>query len=156
MLLGSILLAVVWAALNGALTLWTLATGAAIGYAVLWLLAKGGVLPSQFGGKLVELVRLAAFLAYELVIANLRVAAVVMRGHRDIAAGVIGVPLEVTADGEILLLAALINLTPGSVALDVSDDRRTLYVHVMHLGDPDDARRAIKDGFEQRVLRLLR
>jgi multicomponent Na+:H+ antiporter subunit E len=49
----------------------------------------------------------------------------------------------------------LINLTPGSVALDVSPDRRTLYVHVMYIDTPDAARDEIKRGFERRVLDLL-
>jgi multicomponent Na+:H+ antiporter subunit E len=69
--------------------------------------------------------------------------------------GIIAVPLDATRDSEILLLAALINLTPGSVALDVSPDRTLLYVHVMYMDDPDTARAEIKEGFERRVLRLL-
>jgi len=50
----------------------------------------------------------------------------------------------------------LINLTPGSVALDVSDDRTVMYVHVMYMDSPDAARAEIKHGFERRVLELLR
>jgi multicomponent Na+:H+ antiporter subunit E len=68
--------------------------------------------------------------------------------------GVIRLPLDVTTEGEILLLAAMINITPGSVALGLSDDRRVMYVHVMHMHSPDAARREIKEGFERRVLQL--
>jgi multicomponent Na+:H+ antiporter subunit E len=42
------------------------------------------------------------------------------------------------------------------VALDVSADRRVMYVHVMYIRTPDAARAEIKDGFERRVLGLLR
>ena len=42
-------------------------------------------------------------------------------------------PLDATKDWEILLLSMLINTTPGSVALDVSPDRKVLYVHVMYM-----------------------
>jgi multicomponent Na+:H+ antiporter subunit E len=49
----------------------------------------------------------------------------------------------------------LINTTPGSVALDVSPDRRLLYVHVMYMTTPDAARHEIKTGFERRVLEVL-
>ena len=49
----------------------------------------------------------------------------------------------------------LINTTPGSVALDVSPDRQTLYVHVMYIDSPEKARSEIKDGFERRVRQLL-
>ena len=60
-----------------------------------------------------------------------------------------------TKDSQILLLSMLINLTPGSVALDVSPDRRFMYVHVMYIDTPDAARDEIKHGFERRVLQLL-
>jgi multicomponent Na+:H+ antiporter subunit E len=49
----------------------------------------------------------------------------------------------------------LINTTPGSVALDVSPDKKTLYVHVMYMDGPDAAREEIKKGFERRVLGVL-
>ena len=69
--------------------------------------------------------------------------------------GIIAVPLDATQDGQILLLSMLINTTPGSVALDVSSDRKTLYVHVMYMETPDAARDEIKKGFERRVLEVL-
>jgi multicomponent Na+:H+ antiporter subunit E len=50
----------------------------------------------------------------------------------------------------------LIGITPGSIALDVSDDRSTMYVHTMFADDPDRARQEIKNGLERRVLELLR
>ena len=80
-------------------------------------------------------------------------AADVLRGNR-IEPAVVAIPLDITSDGEILLLSMLINITPGSVTIDLSDDRRTLYVHVMHMTSVDETRREIKDGFERRV-RLL-
>ena len=66
--------------------------------------------------------------------------------------GIIAVPLDATENSQILLLSMLINTTPGSVALDVSPDRKTLYVHVMYMDTPDAAREEIKQGFERRVL----
>jgi multicomponent Na+:H+ antiporter subunit E len=99
-------------------------------------------------------VGLAAFFAWELLLANFRVAADVLRGNR-IEPAVVAIPLDVTSDGEILLLSMLINITPGSVTIDLSDDRRTLYVHVMHMKSADETRREIKDGFERRVKLLF-
>ena len=69
--------------------------------------------------------------------------------------GIIAVPLDATEDGQILLLSMLINTTPGSVALDVSPDRKILYVHVMYMDTPEAAREEIKQGFERRVLEVL-
>jgi multicomponent Na+:H+ antiporter subunit E len=153
MLLGSLLLALVWAALQGEITLANLVVGYLVGYALLALLARGGVMPSTLVSRTGHALRLAAFFAWELVVANFRVAADVLRGSR-IEPAVVGIPLDVTTDGEILLLSMLINITPGSVTIDLSDDRRTLYVHVMHMKSAEETRREIKDGFERRV-RLL-
>jgi multicomponent Na+:H+ antiporter subunit E len=154
MLLGSILLALAWAALQGEVTLANLIVGYVVGYAILALLAKGGVMPSTLGSRTLHALALAAFFAWELLVANFRVAADVLRGDR-MRPAVVGIPLEITSDGEILLLSMLINITPGSVTIDLSDDRRTLYVHVMHMESADATRREIKDGFERRVKSLF-
>ena len=154
MFLGSLLLAFVWAALQGEITLVNLAVGYLVGYAILAFLARGGVLPSTLATTTAHALGLAAFFAWALLLANFRVAADVLRGNR-IRPAVVGIPLEVTSDGEILLLSMLINITPGSVTIDLSDDRRTLYVHVMHMKSADETRREIKDGFERRVKLLF-
>ena len=153
MLLGSILLALAWAALWGEITLVNLLIGYVVGYAILALLTRGGVLSSTLASRTIHALRLAAFFVWELLIANVRVAVDVLRGHR-IEPAVVAIPLDITSDGEILLLSMLINITPGSVTIDLSDDRRTLYVHVMHMKSADETRREIKEGFEHRV-RLL-
>ena len=154
MLLGSILLALAWAALQGEVTPVNLVVGYAIGYAILALLAKGGVMPSTLASRTGHALGLAGFFAWELLVANFRVAADVLRGNR-IEPAVVGIPLDVTTDGEILLLSMLINITPGSVTIDLSEDRQTLYVHVMHMKSADETRREIKDGFERRVKLLF-
>jgi multicomponent Na+:H+ antiporter subunit E len=72
--------------------------------------------------------------------------------------GVIAIPLNARTDVEITLLANLITLTPGTLSLDVSADRSVLYIHVMYIDndDIDAVRRKIKEGFERRILEVLR
>jgi multicomponent Na+:H+ antiporter subunit E len=98
---------------------------------------------------------LAAFFAWELLVANIRVALDVLSPRTKIQPAVVAIPLDITSDAEILLLSALINITPGSVTIDLSEDRRTLFVHVMHMTSPEASRHDIKTGFEQRVKRLF-
>jgi multicomponent Na+:H+ antiporter subunit E len=153
-ILGNLLLALAWAALNGEFTLGNLFIGAALGRAVLMLLGKGGVLPL---GELARFERALVLLGYllgQIVLANLRIALDVLSTRHRMRPGVIRIPLDVTADIEILLLATMINITPGSVALDVSADRKVMYVHVMHIRTPDAAREHIKHGFERRIIEL--
>lgn len=154
MLLGSILLAFAWAALQGEITLVNLLIGYVVSYGILAFLARGGVIPSTLISRTSRALGLATYFAWALLVANFRVAADVVRGHR-IEPAVVGIPLDITTDGEILLLSMLINITPGSVTIDLSDDRRTLYVHVMHMKTPEETRREIKSGFEHRVKLLF-
>jgi multicomponent Na+:H+ antiporter subunit E len=155
-LLANLLLALAWAALQGDFSLRTLLTGQLIGYLILVMLIHGGVLrPSPYIGRVHRVVGLAAYFVWELVKANLRLAIDVATPEYHMRPGIIALPLDATRDPEILLLSMLINTTPGSVALDVSPDRKTLYVHVMYISTPDAAREEIKHGFERRVLGVL-
>jgi len=69
---------------------------------------------------------------------------------------VVAVPLDARTDVEIALLANLITMTPGSLSVDVADDRSVIYVHSMFAEDPDELRRQIKADLERRVLELVR
>ena len=101
-------------------------------------------------------VRFVAFVVWELVLANLRVAKTVLFVPRDrLAPGIVAVPLDVRRDLEITLLANLVTLTPGTLSLDVSDDRRTLYVHALDAADPARVRADVKGGFERAVRELF-
>lgn len=156
MLLGNMLLALAWSALQADFSIGTLFTGHLLGYLILLLLVRGGVLePSPYIGRVHRIAALAAFFFWELVKANFRLALDVVTPRYNMKPGIIAVPLDATTDGQILLLTVLINTTPGSVALDVSADRKTLYVHVMYMDTPDTARDEIKQGFERRVLGVL-
>jgi len=156
MLVGNMLLALAWAALSGEFSLATLLTGQVLGYLILLMLVKGGVLPrSPYVGKVYQAIGLAGYFLWELVRANLRLALDVATPSYQMTPGILAIPLDATRDAEILLLAMLINLTPGSVALDVSDDRTMMYVHVMYMQNPDAARAEIKHGFERRVMQVL-
>jgi multicomponent Na+:H+ antiporter subunit E len=154
MIFGNLLLALAWAALNGRFTLDSLVTGAILGRIILMVLARGHVLPIRAVGRFERSLSLLAYLLWQIVLANFRIAMDVLSVPYRMRPGIIRVPLDVTTDGEILLLAAMINITPGSVALHVSADRSIMYVHVMDIRTPDEARREIKEGFERRVLEL--
>jgi multicomponent Na+:H+ antiporter subunit E len=155
-LLGNLLLALAWAALQGEFSLQTLLTGQVLGYLILFTLVRGGVLhTSPYIGRVHRVLGLAAFFFWELIKANMRLALDVATPSFQMKPGIIALPLDATEDSQILLLSMLINTTPGSVALDVSPDRKTLYVHVMYMDTPDAAREELKNGFERRVLGVL-
>lgn len=105
---------------------------------------------------LVRAVGFVAFYGWELVVSSLRVAYDVLTPTLYMRPAIVAVPLDVRSDLAITLLANLVSLTPGSLTIDLSADRRTLYVHVMFVGgDVEDARRDIKEQLERRVAALV-
>lgn len=148
-------LAVVWAALQGRIDLTNLMVGFAVGYVVLWLgrpvLAEG-----DYFRKLPSILGFVLYFTKEMVVSSLRVAWDVVTPRDRSRPGVVAVPLDLEHDTAITLLANVVTLTPGTLSLDVSEDRRTLFVHGMFVDDPEQFRREIKDGFERRIRELLR
>ena len=155
MLAGNLMLALTWVAMSGQYSAENLAVGFAFGYLALFLLRRATG-PSRYFTKAGRLLAFAAFYLFELVRANLRVAYDVVTPRHRMHPGIVAIPLEASSDVEVTLLANLITMTPGSLCLDVSDDRTTLYVHSMFMSDPDAFRATIKHDFERRVLELLR
>jgi multicomponent Na+:H+ antiporter subunit E len=68
---------------------------------------------------------------------------------------IIEVPLQAESDLEILLVTNLISLTPGTLSLDVSPDRKTLFVHAMFAENPDEVIEGLQDGMEYHVRRVF-
>ncbi len=153
--LWNLLLALLWEAMTGRTDAANLLLGFALGYAVLWWL-KPLLGPTQYFRKLPESIQFTFFFLRELIHSNFRVAWDVISPKSQRKPGIVAIPLDVSSDTEITFLANLITLTPGTLSLDVSDDRRVLYVHGMFVEDPQRMREQIKNGFERRVLELLR
>lgn len=151
----NVLLAFVWALASGRISLLNLVLGFALGFAVLWV-AQPLMRPSRYFQRLPIALKFGGFFLWQLLLSNLRVAYDVITPHLYMRPGIVAVPLDAKTDQEITLLANLITLTPGTLSLDVSEDRRTLYVHAMFVDSPDEVRNNIKNGFERRLLELIR
>lgn len=154
-LFWNVALALAWSAVTGDVSPSNLLLGFGLGFLVM-VVMRGAVGVPDYGTRTVRLIGLMLFFIWELVKANLRVAYDVLTPPLYIRPAVIAVPLDARTDLEITLLANMITLTPGTLTLDVSADRSTLYVHAMYGGDPESVRRSIKEGFERRLLEVLR
>ncbi len=146
----NLLLMLTWAAVSGSFTLHNLLLGLAVGALSLWLVRE------QFAAarhrvNLVKLLVLTAVFFKELSLSAIKVALLVIRPNMQLRPGIFAFPLTLTRDFEITLLANLITLTPGTLSVDVSDDRKTLYVHALDCHDPAAEKRAISTGFERRI-----
>lgn len=150
----NILLALFWTAVSGAFSPASLLTGFVFGYLIL-LLARPVFGPQAYYAQFWRFIAFVGFYVKELVSSSVRVARDVLTPTLDVTPGVIGYRLEVRSDAAITILANLISLTPGTLSLDVSDDRSTLYVHSMYDGQDPEVVRAGLRRIEVRVRDLL-
>lgn len=157
MLLYNVLLTFVWCWLMGDFSAPNVIGGFALGFGVLAILSKRGIVASDgYIRKVPRVVALAAYFLYELVAANIRLAADLITPGSKIHPAILAMPLDAKTDAEITLLASLVTLTPGTLSMDVSPDRSTLYIHALYAQDPEALLHSIKNGFEARVLEILR
>ncbi|SNB46892.1 Na+/H+ antiporter subunit E [Geobacter sp. DSM 9736] len=148
-----ILLMLAWIALTGNFTATNMAAGLLLGILVIWVVQK------EREGYVTRLGHVAGFLLFflrELTVANLRVAHDVLTPRHRMRPGILAIPLDLESEAEITFLATLITLTPGTLCLDVTEDRRTLYLHAMYIDDPEKVRRTVKEGYERRVREVFR
>jgi multicomponent Na+:H+ antiporter subunit E len=147
----NILLAVVWAALWAAFTLPALLSGFVLGYAALWLVQPLFGERSPYFLRVWRAIRLTLFFLWELVVSSIRVAWDIVTPSHHSNPAILEMPLDVESDIEILLVTTLISLTPGTLSLDVTPDRKTLIVHAMFADDPEALVAELKDGMERMV-----
>lgn len=150
MLLLNVFLAIAWAAVTGDTSVSNLLAGFGIGYVILAVIYKPTGRTKYFA-KVGQVARFALFFAWELLIATLRVAVDIVTPRHLMKPAILAIPIDTKSAGETTMLANAITLTPGTLALDVSPDGKTLYVHAMYAGDVESARRAIQQGFGHRV-----
>ena len=157
LVLLTIVLALGWAAATGSFTLPNLLLGALVSIAGLFVVRQYVSRP-QLLPRVMRIVSLGLLFITELVVSAIRVARLVIRPdlNAHIRPAIIAFPLSVTRDAEITLLANLITLTPGTLSVDVSEDRRFLYIHAIHVTDRDAFIREIASGFEQKVAGAFR
>ncbi len=151
----NIFLAAGFSVILGQVNLSGFITGMITGYLALWV-TRPLYGETTYFSRVIKILRLLVYFIWQLLISNLRVLWDVITPKNISKPGVIAVPLEARSDFEIMLVANLVSLTPGTLSLDVSEDRRSLYVHVMFLEDVESARRDIKQGIEKKVLEALR
>ncbi len=152
----NILLSLTWGAVTGSFDIVNLVFGFALGSLALYLIREQ-VGTAGYFARSYRVASLALLFLYELVLSAVRVARIVLMPQIGrLQPGIIAYPLTVDRDFEITMLANLITLTPGTLSVDVSDDRKTLYVHCIDVPDPQATIDDIKNGFERKILEAFR
>lgn len=145
-----------------------------IGMAVIWILLSDSVSPSGFlFGYLLGAVSLFLFFAHEkrpfylkhvwkalilllvfckeVVVANLSVLRYVVSPLNRMNPGIVAMHVDFDSDFELVLLANMITLTPGTLTLEISHDNHTLFLHTLDCSHPEELIAHINSVFVKRI-----
>lgn len=151
-------LMLVWVLITGDISIQNLSLGFLIGYGVLAFALTSDAVDSRFRAYVRRLPMAFVFLLRflkDMLVSNLRVAYDVVTPTHLMRPGIIRMPLEASTPGEITFLANIISLTPGTLSLDVDEEGKALFIHVMYLDDEAVTLAELK-SLEARMLELMR
>lgn len=97
------------------------------------------------------LAKLIVVIAWSLVLSSAQVAWLALKPGPAPRSAVLRAQLHITSDLVLALAVNAINLTPGTIVLEIDTDRRLVYVHVLDVDSP----RAV-NRFHREVARLER
>ncbi len=94
------------------------------------------------------LIRLFLVMLWDIVVANVAVARIILNPTRMPQPRFMRLPLDLQNESAIAILASLITLTPGTVSADLSPDHRYLLIHGLNIADERAAIAYIKARYE--------
>jgi multicomponent K+:H+ antiporter subunit E len=99
--------------------------------------------------------RLVALVTYDIVVANIAVARLILGPTARLNPVFVQVPLTLTQPMSISLLASIITMTPGTVSSELSQDNKVLIVHALDCSDPEALIADIQQRYEKPLLEIF-
>ena len=152
--LMNLLLSFIWVALTGSMYYSNFLFGYLLGFFLLWVMNKNET-DKRYFYRVPKIIGFAFYFLYEMMVANLQVAYDVITPKYFFKPGIVRFPLKATSDLEINLLSMFISLTPGTILLDVSEDKKSIVIHVMYLDDREKFISRMQNS-ERKILDILR
>ncbi|WP_296622992.1 Na+/H+ antiporter subunit E [Marivirga sp.] len=123
-------------------------------FLLLWL--SSFIYYRSYFNALKGVISLAFYFLKELIISNFRVIYFILSPGHKFRPAILELPLSLKSEFSITLLANLITLTPGTITLEISKDKKSLFFHVIDVPeqDLDKAKQKIKNGFEKRIMKI--
>jgi len=92
---------------------------------------------------------------WDIVVANFKVARLVIGPREAISPRFVQVPLDAGGEVAVTVLASVVSLTPGTVSADFDAERRHLLVHALSEEDPAELIRQIKSRYEAPIKEIF-
>lgn len=146
-----IFLTLIWCGLSTNFTFGNIVLGLCVSLIVHSLITRQ-LDPLEGKIRLWRLIKLLAFTVYELIVSSVQVAWDVLTIKPMSVPAIIKIKLDCKTDIEKMLLSNLISLTPGTLVINLSDDKEYLYIHAMFARDIEAVKQDIKEKLEPKVM----
>lgn len=150
----SLLLGAMWLLLNNSISWEHFLLAALLGISIPLLVQQ----LQETRHQRIRLGKLSAYcllVLWDILVANLQVARLVLGPVKRLQPAFIKVPLRITEPQPLVWLASTITLTPGTLSCDVSEDGTYLLVHVLHLEDEEAMVEEIQQRYERRLQEIF-
>src|SRR5690606_19526298 len=152
--LMNLLLSFIWVAISGSMNYSNFLFGFLLGFFILWIIYKNEE-DKRYFNRVPKIIGFAFYFLAEMIKANVQVAYDVITPKYFFKPGIVRFPLSATSDSEINLISMFISLTPGTILLDVSEDKKWIFIHVMYLESKENFISKLKYS-ERRILEIVR
>lgn len=153
----NLLLSLVWVALTGHLNYTNFMFGFVMGFFILWLLARASKAEEKsYFYRVPKIILFFFHFFYDMLRANTEVAKEIITPRLNMTPGIIAYKHSLKSDFEITVLTNLIALTPGTMVLKISEDKKILYIHGLYLKDKEKFIDRLKNGLEKKLIEIMR
>ncbi len=148
LLLIGTLVGLSWIFLQRSIDPGTIVVAVILGFGLPWLTRRFWPGETRVAAPLTAL-KLFFTLLWDIIISSLVVARQIVRSPDRLQPAFIELPLDLSDDLAISLLASCISLTPGTVSVEISADRKFLRAHGLHVPDAQETISSVKARYEQ-------
>lgn len=99
--------------------------------------------------RLLPLLRYVGVLLFDILVANIQVARLILGPSRRLRPAFVRYPVELQSEFAVTVLANTISLTPGTVTADVVDGGRELLIHALDVDDEAALIATIRERYER-------
>jgi len=106
--------------------------------------------------KIFASIEFLLFYIKEVVLSNIRVAYDVLTPTHHMNPKLLHIDIERDlTDTQITILANLITMTPGTLSIDVAEDRKSLFIHAMFIDGDAELEKEINQNYVRRILNVF-
>jgi multicomponent Na+:H+ antiporter subunit E len=153
--LWNLVLALLWGAVQDDMRPGNLAIGFVLGWVLLAFVSPVPG-PSPYARKWLDILKLLGLFLREVITTNGRLALEIATPGIKSRPAIYAFETEARTEMEVTLLLLIINFTPGSLGLEISEDGKVLYIHNMFTTTREAFIRNMRENVERPLLRVLR